>query len=875
MHRWLLALVALTAACADLPPLASNECGNGVKDENEDCDSFVDPELGPGTACGAPSSGEQACRYTCSASVSCPVGWGCGEGGICRFSSGAFVPGPESPVALSAERLELGDVDGDGRPDLIGFDSAAIEVRFGTPDGRFPTGLDTTTDSPTGAQTLADLDQDGRTDVLVPLVGGLFVLLGQSSQTLAPIAFAPFDIPSALGGLQIFPVRVENGSPFDSLLFIAGTCMQVFDESQADCLAGGGTPLPTKPAGAGVGSWTARDIAGRIPKANAHGVLQDAEEIALAFSGSPEVYIYAAQLNQSRFKMVLVDTVKLPLGRTVLFGARFADLNGDGHMDLMVSVGTPGDDAVAVAAGDGSGTFTDAIVDPVFDQMMPATDPGGPVQTVQQRWPLAVGQLNADGVADYVGQNGVYLRAGGFLFQSVYRTTPDPWSEAEIADFNRDGFADVAMAAEGQEDLDFYVGTGTGVFNYARINTDTAPFFLRSGDFDGDLVVDLAVGLPDPVTGRGDDSLAILFGNLQGPPSPPVSMGRLQRIEFLEPARAVISLETLDMVSDVVVQSAADTMTDDRSLALMFGSSQRRLISPFTLQPAQGSQDVPIAVLGGRFDPSSDEIPDMVAIAPPDAWLIKGKGQAQFTAQDAKHQPLEEVFGAGGADAFNPFCALFAVVDVNDDGRDEVVGVDNTARCGFGFGGSPTPRLLVAQVQEDSRLQVSLFDVPGDVVVPVELRLADLNDDGDMDLVVVFAGDRSAAGAGDGVDVTGDGVLVYWGNGTGFDAQTPSVVPAFPGATLRVSAAALNADEDKRMELAVLTDAGVYVTNFDDGGAFDTPGAPVVFVTGRSLQAADVNADGLADLLFLDERGEQAFVYLAVPNLDETKAVAP
>jgi hypothetical protein len=77
-----LALVA--SACADLPPLEANVCGNSVIDESEDCDSFADPDLGPNTQCAPASDTANACRSVCSQTISCPFGWGCGPEGVCR-----------------------------------------------------------------------------------------------------------------------------------------------------------------------------------------------------------------------------------------------------------------------------------------------------------------------------------------------------------------------------------------------------------------------------------------------------------------------------------------------------------------------------------------------------------------------------------------------------------------------------------------------------------------------------------------------------------------------------------------------------------------------------------------------------------------------
>jgi hypothetical protein len=853
-------MLLVLGACADLPAIVANQCGNVVLEGSEACDGFVDPSLGAGTACGLPTDGAKACQYVCSATISCPTGWGCGPDGVCRFASGSFAPGPDSPLPFQADRLEVGDTDGDRFPDLIGFRGAQIRVRFGSIDGRFSSQLETATGAPTGPQALAEVDGNGRTDVLVPLLTGLFVLLGQGDRSLAPVAFSPFDVPPSAGGLQIFPLRADKEADFDFLLFIASACMQIFDNGPGDC-AVIGTNLPQKPVSVGAGPWLARDLAGRIAKANVD--TSGEEEIALAFGESPEVYVYRpTPAPGGRLKMSLIDTVNLPSGKVVLFGARFADLNGDGRQDLLVSVGSPGADEVAVALGDGAGNFTDAFIDPAFQLI----DAQGPKLFVQH-WPLATGDLNGDDVADYVGQSGVYLRAGQTLFQTVFRTSPAPWSEAEVADMNRDGNADIALVAEGQDNVDFFIGTGTGVFNFARIDTATAPFFLRSGDFDGDLVDDLAVGLPDPVSGRGDDALAILFGNLQGAPSPPVEMGRLSRIEFFEPAQVVTSPLTLDRISDMVVQSSTGTIGDAGSLAIMFGSTERRLISPFTLQgPVPGSQaDVPELMLAGRFDSSGDQVADLVAIAPPRLWLIKGAGEGRFFAKDAKNQDLDTLFG-GTADTFDPTCVEVVVDNIDESPTDEIIAIDNTSECGFGFGGSAAPRLLVARVGGDGKLTADITAVPQGLVVPAELRFADLNDDGRGDLVIVYVGDRRPAGSAGGIEVVGAGVAVYWGSAQGFDPNEPSLVPELPGVTLVVSAVPINVDADPRLELAVLTDAGIFVSNFDDEQAFDAPAAPVVLTGGRKLQAADVNYDGLADLIVLDERGEAVQVFESQPR---------
>src|SRR4029453_12341985 len=94
---------------------------------------------GEGTHC-APAGSTDQCHYLCgkrAGDAACPVGWGCGEDGMCRRASGRSELAPPSPVPPTFGNLSMADVDGDSVPDLIAGDYDGLKVRFGERDGDY------------------------------------------------------------------------------------------------------------------------------------------------------------------------------------------------------------------------------------------------------------------------------------------------------------------------------------------------------------------------------------------------------------------------------------------------------------------------------------------------------------------------------------------------------------------------------------------------------------------------------------------------------------------------------------------------------------------------------------------------------------------
>jgi hypothetical protein len=175
------------------------------------------------------------------------------------------------------------------------------------------------------------------------------------------------------------------------------------------------------------------------------------------------------------------------------------DLNGDGYLDLVYSVMSPGSPlppvGVELNAGDGS------LKPPVGYQLRVAD--GGPDG-------LALGDFDEDGnldalVPDYF-HDLVWLfrgRGDGTFQPPISVACPNPAVIAGfggpdfvvVGDFDEDGHLDAAIPLLYQAGVQILFGTGRGTFEYGSgvLKAHSAPNWVASGDFDGDGHLDLAV----------------------------------------------------------------------------------------------------------------------------------------------------------------------------------------------------------------------------------------------------------------------------------------------------------------------------------------------------------------------------------------------
>jgi hypothetical protein len=199
-----------------------------------------------------------------------------------------------------------------------------------------------------------------------------------------------------------------------------------------------------------------------------------------------------------------------------------ADLDGDGHLDLLVV--NAGSNDVSVLFGNGHGAFTAAA-----STITVGTTPRD----------IVTGDIDGDGDVDFVTANAgsnnvsVFLNDGrGHFTQAAGSPVAAGLNDRALAlgDLNGDGKLDIVTANASINTLAVLLGDGAGGFIAAPgspIATGSVPFDLTLGDFNGDHVLDIAV------TNAGSNTVSILLNNGHGQftnaAGSPVAVGSIPR----------------------------------------------------------------------------------------------------------------------------------------------------------------------------------------------------------------------------------------------------------------------------------------------------------------------------------------------------------
>ncbi|MBI4821232.1 MAG: VCBS repeat-containing protein [Deltaproteobacteria bacterium] len=810
---WVLALA--TTACTELPARPADVCGNGVVESpREDCDTTSDSVLGDDLACAPAGDPLRECRYVCDAGgPSCPLGWSCDRDGLCHYPSGRF--GVIDTLPFNAEFLRTGDLDGNGRQDLVGIRADRVSVRFGSDDGLsepyvFAISL-------AGIPSIADVDADGLDDVVAPMFGGqLSVLLGESNRSLVPVPYASLE-PAGATRFQLKPIRTRTTHPADGFVFFfeepGGAYLTIRDFDDA---SGAGTAYRV--------ASSLDEIAGRVPIGDLDG--DGDEELVLAIHGSPVVSVLHPRCAGS-CAPVEVTAEALTFPGAIDSGVQLGDVDGDGTLDLIADVG----DRTAVALGDGSGSFGLPAIEARFDALL-YIDIYPIRPELATRWPVAAGDLDADGRADFVSPFGVYVSSSGGLTHRGTNVSSLEWTEAVVTDLNRDGHADVAAISADFPGVDLMLGDGAGRFSLGRVETDALVRSLRTGDFDGDRVGDLAL-----VIGSGpDEQAAVVFGTLEGPLAPPVSMGRLGgTISDFESAKLYSGPFFFDVTDDLIVT----TSSQSQSIAFLTGARERRMLSPLILGVPDEALGSSLAVVTGRFDPgrAAEREPDVAVLDALGATLVQGAAEARFDT-------LRRLEGTelGCFAGLDPICTLLGTAELDGDAAAaELVLVSGASDCGEG----PT-ELRVAGSVFGGAPRCSKLSFPPDLRSPSRLAFEDLDRDGGRDLVIPFS---------DKLAIARDFAIPGEARAIGF-----SSIIDIAGL---VDAVALNADRDEGLEIAALTEESIVIVDAERGTlerVLDLESAGRWF----RIIALDVDSDKLLDLVISD--GSEVRIVGSVPS---------
>jgi hypothetical protein len=401
------------------------------------------------------------------------------------------------PVTYSvpvAPYLVLGDFNGDGKPDIAISGDGQVSVLINNGNGTFKSPVNYNLSGNIQAIAAADLNGDGRLDLVVPSGGTsatISVLLGNGDGSFGN----PIEYTSNLLSIYSTSIAVADLNA-DGKLDLALT------DSDGSANAVGIV------LGNGDGTFRSPPLlysAGLLPAALVSLDVNGDGKPDLAVAGGYGVLSYfslTTLINQGD------GTFPNPKSYPVLqfpYSAALADFNGDGHVDIATTSFQTGE--VSVLLGIGDGTFQ-APVDSFTGQSPTA---------------IAAGDFNGDGIVDLVVADSnptaqllsTLIGNGDGTFQNnISQNLPSNLWSVAVGDFNGDGKLDVAAVIDGTNAVSIFLGQGDGSFD-APVQYPTGPMLLSPpyhnvlvADFNGDGKLDLAAAT--------DNGIAVLLGNGNG-----------------------------------------------------------------------------------------------------------------------------------------------------------------------------------------------------------------------------------------------------------------------------------------------------------------------------------------------------------------------
>ena len=551
---------------------------------------------------------------------------------------GTFQPELQiSALAIGPDFVTVADVNGDGFPDVVAGGGGCATVNLGDGQGNFGSPhlscLDTNIDESylapnfTTFVSLADFDKDGKLDILISNPGFYIeVLHGDGAGNFSS------------------PVKVIGGSTAFDYYYLTSTALDFNGDGCPDVVAG------------------------------------NSEGYVFFFAGDCTGH-FAAQAAES------VDAGDIPAQLSV------ADINGDGHPDL-VATGvfgpSPGVALVfptisaghmlSVMYGDGVGDFSPAQVFRGGDNMVSC----------------AIGDLNGDGKPDVLAvaqdEDGLYeflndgtgnfgYPQGRAVFQSHGNNNQQSYPVniggddlIFFQDVNGDGMPDAVYIDYAQLETTYSAGVslnqgarGFAAPVFSTIDTDNNQVIANAlGDFHGNGQPDLVITTdPSQPGGPGGISGAVmLMQNLgAGKFAAPVSIYSQSNSET--------NVAAADMNNDGKQDLLICETVGGPQLTLLLGNGNGTFRPPLHYPYPAGVSGEGCRFYFGDFngDGKADVllyIEGNVFPRPPDVVEYLGNGDGTF-------QPAKLLLGSPGI-------AQMAMMDLNHDGRLDIVTQDQTAQ---------------------------------------------------------------------------------------------------------------------------------------------------------------------------------------------------
>jgi FG-GAP-like repeat/Calx-beta domain/FG-GAP repeat len=431
-----------------------------------------------------------------------------------------FVRQTFSTVGSGPQGIEIADLNGDGVPDLAVTNNitGSLVTFRGLGNGTFAPGVSLAVGLSPDAIVAADFNGDGRTDLaigdraLAPT--RVVVLLGDGAGAFGtPLAFDVDVYPTSIaasdwGGdgvpdlavadysgsrLKIYPGHGDGTFGDGVVVPLPGVAyrldaVNLDADAEAELLVTGFEARVTVVDGNLLRGFDAADY--RVASFAWSASIADfdgdgAPDLAVGDSGA-----FTMLRNDGSGAFPEPSGILLPGPVSTLASA---DLDRDGRVDLLVGHGQQ----VSAMLGNGFGGFGPLVATPLGFT---------PAATVLQ-------DLNGDGKLDLLASDpGGRLVASSGLGTGAFgalapHTTGAGAKGIAVADFDRDGWPDVAVANSAAATVSILLNDGAGGFtSLAPLPGPEGPARVATGDFDRDGIVDLAV-THSPVTFGGSVSI--------------------------------------------------------------------------------------------------------------------------------------------------------------------------------------------------------------------------------------------------------------------------------------------------------------------------------------------------------------------------------
>jgi hypothetical protein len=405
---------------------------------------------------------------------------------------GSFQGASSLPVSYIG--TNLGDINGDGKPDLVGVSGSSLVPYLNNGNGSFTAGtpLAIPTSFVLGGQTytsqstavsfaaLADVTGDGKADLIFTLgVGSLVVTAGNTpvyfvaksngdgsfaapvATEVSLVATGDFDYEDGIQGLQTGDFNGDGKADLIFTYTVAPSYNSVYSQGFAILLGNGDGTFQTPILQTAYSSTTAPayflgpQIAAIGDVNNDHKpdlmVVAETSTPSTQLVPNTQMELLLGNGDGTFGKPSVISTATNPvLPIDAPTPAVLADLNGDGRLDLIcLGDTTAGQGQLAISLGNGDGTFA-------APSILNTTDGGGNIISQDG---LAVADFNGDGKMDVAvasfdaSASGIYFGNGDGTITSFNSSAPvDVFNLAVFgssiaADFNGDGKADLLVVS--------------------------------------------------------------------------------------------------------------------------------------------------------------------------------------------------------------------------------------------------------------------------------------------------------------------------------------------------------------------------------------------------------------------------------------------